>query len=85
MSYQLHITRSRYWSQPEKRIRTEEWQALLKNRPGLVEWLNFEEGVLSAKDPSPEQMEDMIRIAGDLKAIVQGDDKVSAFDIRPFA
>jgi hypothetical protein len=74
MSYQLHITRSRYWSEPENRIRAEEWQALLNLRQELAAWLSYEDGVLSAKDPSLAQMEDMLRIAADLKATVQGDD-----------
>jgi hypothetical protein len=44
MEYDAHITRSRDWANPTKRISAEEWSACLEARPGLSEWLHYDDG-----------------------------------------
>ena len=74
LGYDAHITRSRDWAKPKQRITADEWSASLEQRPDLSGWLHFDDGVISAKNPTHQQLGEMIALATGLKAHVQGDD-----------
>lgn len=74
MGYDLHITRRRDWSGPGADISQAEWRRLLEAEPDLRTELEWDAGVITAKNPTPAIIDRMVDVARRFDAIVQGDD-----------
>ena len=90
MGYDLHITRKKRWTDEEGLIPVQEWLRIVASDPALVqdpndpnaaffgdselEWLTWNRGTIYTKNPSERIVNEMIRLASDLNAVVMGDD-----------
>ncbi|MFE5792995.1 hypothetical protein ACFQ8C_10530 [Streptomyces sp. NPDC056503] len=76
MGYDLHVTRrDPWWAEEGPEIAAREWDALVAADPALgASALWWHDGRVVAKDPAPEDLAALRRVAVLLGARVQGDD-----------
>src|SRR5712671_4343521 len=90
MGYEVHITRAKSWSENQaNRIAAEAWLEVVRQDPSLRlnpangpyfaewgqdGWLDWSDGNIYSKSPTPALINKMAEIASRLGAAVQGDD-----------
>ena len=73
MGYNVYLVKHGNWWDAEARFGREEWDRLRASRP-LPEWVSFEEGTITVKSPTREQVVAFVGLARDAGWSVQGDD-----------
>ena len=73
MGYNLYFVKRGNWYEPDNRFGQEEW-GRLKESGQLPDWVYFDDGVITVKDPTKEQVVTFVRFAKTHGWFVQGDD-----------
>lgn len=73
MGYNLYVVKRGNWYEPDNRFGQEEWGRLTESGP-LPDWVYFDDGVISVKSPTKEQVVTCVRFAKTHGWFVQGDD-----------
>ncbi len=73
MGYNLYLVKRGNWWDAGARFGREEWDRLQASRP-LPDWISFEDGTITVKGPTREQVVAFASLAGDLGWSAQGDD-----------
>lgn len=73
MGYNLYFVKRGNWYEPDSRFGQEEW-GRLKESGLLPDWVHFDDGVITVKSPTKEQVVTFVRFAKTHGWFVQGDD-----------
>jgi hypothetical protein len=73
MGYNLYVVKRGHWYEPGNRFGQEE-QSRLKASGQLPDWVYFDDGVITVKSPTEEQVVTFVRFAKTHGWFVQGDD-----------
>jgi hypothetical protein len=73
MGYNPYFVKRGNWYEPDNRFGQEEW-GRLKESGQLPDWVYFDDGVITVKDPTKEPVVTFVRFAKTHGWFVQGDD-----------
>lgn len=73
MGYDVHLVKKGDWFDTEDKFTEEDWEVLQKEMPAS-DWLYFDNGSITVKSPTQEQVAELARIAKSHNWSVQGDD-----------
>ncbi|MEW6618498.1 MAG: hypothetical protein AB1422_03990 [bacterium] len=72
MGYNLYLVKKENWFDKENVFTQTEWEDIQKYQ--ISNWLYFDEGTITIKNPSKEQVIDFVKMAKRYNWFVQGDD-----------
>jgi len=73
VGYNVYLVKRGSWWDADARFGREEWDRLRASRP-LPDWVSFEDGTITVKSPTREQILAFVGLARDEGWSVQGDD-----------